>query len=93
MSLNFDWDRRKALSNAAKHGVTFVEASTAFTDPLSVTVHDPLHSGYEERLVLFGQANTGRLLAVMFTEHGNTLRIISARLMSSRERRQFKEGG
>jgi uncharacterized DUF497 family protein len=44
MQLNFEWDPRKALANAAKHGVTFAEAVTAFEDPLAVTVRDPRHS-------------------------------------------------
>ena len=39
--MRFAWDTRKAASNARKHGVTFAEASTAFGDPLSVTITDP----------------------------------------------------
>ena len=52
MSLLFEWDPPKARTNVEKHGVTFDEASTAFEDPLSVTVPDPLHSEEEERLVV-----------------------------------------
>ena len=92
MELEFEWDPARAESNARKHGVTFPEAATAFHDPLSVTVNDPRHSGHEERFVLFGRSDRGRLLAVMHTERGTVIRIISARQVTSRERREYEEG-
>ena len=47
--LLFEWDQEKARRNAKNHGVTFDEASTVFGEPLTLTVHDPLHSDeYEE---------------------------------------------
>jgi uncharacterized DUF497 family protein len=92
MDIIFDWDRRKALSNAAKHGVTFTEAATVFADPLSVTVPDPRHSSGEERFVVFGQSGLGRFLAAMYTERRNAVRIISARLMTPREKRAYERG-
>lgn len=93
MGLHFEWDRRKALSNAAKHGVTFVEAESVFADPLSVTLDDPRHSRGEVRYVLVGRSSWGRYLAVMFTERGDAIRIISARATTARERREYEEGG
>jgi len=39
--MNFEWDEEKAHANDLKHGVSFAEASTAFGDPLSSTIHDP----------------------------------------------------
>lgn len=62
--MDFEWDLDKADRNLAKHGVSFAEASTTFGDPLSVTIADPLHSQGEERFVLFGMSDRGRLLAV-----------------------------
>lgn len=50
----FEWDVEKATSNVSKHGVSFEEASTAFGDPLSITIDDPDHSGEEDRYVLLG---------------------------------------
>ncbi len=41
MPLHFEWDARKATSNAAKHGVSFKEATTVFGDPRSLTIPDP----------------------------------------------------
>jgi len=54
MALLFEWDARKARRNLTTHGVSFDEASTAFEDPLSKTIGDPLHSEDEERFVLLG---------------------------------------
>ena len=71
MDLEFDRDPEKAEANARKHGVTFVEAATAFGDPLAITIDDPRHSVEEERFVLFGRSGRGRLLAVMHTERGD----------------------
>lgn len=51
MDLSFEWDPAKDEANARKHGVTFEEASTAFGDPLSVTIPDPEHSDREVRFL------------------------------------------
>ena len=75
----FEWDRDKAASNAEKHGVSFIEAITAFGDPLSLTIADPDHSVVEARYVLIGRTRRDRLVVVVHTEHGERIRIISAR--------------
>lgn len=92
MSFRFQWDRGKAAANALKHGVTFREAATAFGDPFGHVISDPRHSLEEERFVLLGRSLRGRLLAIMFTERGDALRIISARTATQRERRDHEEG-
>ena len=92
MALTFEWDRRKAASNLQKHDVSFEEAATAFEDPLSVTIHDPDHSEEEERFILLGSSETERLLTVVHTERGDTIRIISARLATGHEREAYEEG-
>lgn len=51
MALRFAWDARKAATNERKHGIGFREATTAFDDPLSVTIADPDHSVGEERFL------------------------------------------
>jgi uncharacterized DUF497 family protein len=88
--MRFEWDADKAARNLVKHGVSFAEASTAFDDPLSVTITDPRHSLNEERFVLFGLSLGGRLLAVCHTDRGGTTRIISARMMTRHEREQYE---
>jgi len=91
MGLFFEWDPRKAKRNIALHAVTFDEASTVFRDPLSCTIIDPLHSAGEERYVLTGLSNRNRLLVVVHTERGARIRIISARLATNKERKQYEE--
>jgi uncharacterized protein len=52
MALRFTWDPAKAATNLRDHGVSFLEAATAFADPWSATVADPDHSVREARFVL-----------------------------------------
>lgn len=91
MALRFLWDPRKAASNVRKHGVGFGEATTVFDDPLSVTIGDPDHSAEEQRFLLLGLSNRGRLLVVAHSERGKSIRLISARRATRRERRTYEE--
>ena len=92
MVLRWEWDPEKAASNLAKHGVSFDEARTVFADRLGRILDDPRHSAVEERFVLLGQSESGRLLAVMFTDRGEAIRLISARNARRPERRKYEEG-
>jgi uncharacterized DUF497 family protein len=87
----FEWDNRKAFLNLKKHAISFEEAMTVFMDPLSLTIHDPLHSHIEERFVIIGESLKKRLLVVVHTDSGNKLRIISARKASAKERIFYEE--
>ena len=91
MPLSFEWDGKKARSNAKKHGVSFAEASTIFGDALSMTISDPTHSQAEERFVTIGSSYRGKLLVVVHTERDDNIRIISARPASRRERKTYEE--
>ena len=88
--MQFEWDSDKAESNAAKHDVEFVEASTVFADPLELTIQDPDHSSDEDRFLSLGISSKGRLLVVSFTERSQRIRLISARPATPRERRQYE---
>ena len=90
--MRFEWDLAKAADNVIKHGVSFEEAATVFRDPLSATGPDPDHSLHEERFVTFGASTRNRLLAIAHTERGDTIRIISARPATPRERKIYEEG-
>ena len=85
MSLTFEWDESKASANRAKHGVSFVEAATAFGDPLSLTIGDPDHSEGENRYILLGRTLEGATVVVIHTERDDNIRIISARWATRRE--------
>ncbi|MGA7860649.1 MAG: BrnT family toxin [Thermoplasmata archaeon] len=91
MGLRFEWDKRKASLNLRAHGVSFREATTVFADPLSITISDPDHSMAELRFVDVGLSHRGRLLVVSYTERSNRVRLISARLATRNERRQYEE--
>jgi uncharacterized protein len=91
MSLRFTWDPAKAAANLRKHGISFMEASTAFADPLSITIPDPDHSVGEERLVLIGRSDRQHLVVVAHAERGDLIRIISARPANRRERKTYEE--
>lgn len=92
MSLAFEWDDRKARQNLRKHRVSFEEASTVFGDPLALTIPDPVHSEEEERFITLGESDRRRLLVVVATERGDKLRLISARVATNRERKDYEEG-
>lgn len=88
--MEFEWDPRKAEHNRRKHGVDFVEAGTIFNDPLSITYPDPDHSDDEERFIIIGISNARRLLIVAHTDCRNVTRLISAREVTSRERKLYE---
>jgi len=52
--VEFEWDPKKNEANIRKHGVTFIEAATVFSDVLSITVPDPDHSQEEDRYIIIG---------------------------------------
>jgi uncharacterized protein len=88
--MQFEWDREKAKKNDRKHKVSFDEAVTVFYDPLAATFSDPDHSISEQRFITVGYSSRGRLLMVSHTERGKRIRIISARLATTHERKKHE---
>ncbi|MYA70589.1 BrnT family toxin [Candidatus Poribacteria bacterium] len=89
--MEFEWNDWKAKENLRRHGISFSEASTVFSDFLSSTIPDPLHSEAEERLVTLGCSEQQRLLVVVHTERGDVIRIISARKATTHERKNYEQ--
>jgi uncharacterized DUF497 family protein len=89
--LEFEWDIEKAAFNMKKHGVSFLEAATAFSDALSLTIDDPDHSENEDRFLLVGISTDRRLLVVVHVVRDVCYRIISARKASKHERKSYEE--
>lgn len=87
----FAWDEKKAAANLVKHGVSFEEATTVFGDPLSDTFDDPDHSVEEQRFIIVGTSERGRILVVAHTDDGEIVRIISAREPTRGEIRFYEE--
>jgi uncharacterized protein len=90
--VNFEWDPRKAATNESRHSVSFHEAATVLGDPLASTFFDPDHSEEEHRFLTIGMSSHGRLLIVAHSDRGAIIRIISARELTARERKQYEEG-
>ena len=91
MGLQFEWDDKKAQSNLLKHGISFEEVTTAFGDMLSITIDDPLHSHNEDRLILIGLSEDLKILIVVHIEKRDTIRIVSARKASKKEKQFYEE--
>jgi uncharacterized DUF497 family protein len=90
--LIFEWDPAKARANSRKHGVSFDEAKTVFRDMLALHVHDGEHSWDEERFIIIGMSDRERVLTVVYVERTlTTMRLISARLPTLRERKNYEE--
>jgi len=87
----FEWDPDKAAANQ-KHGVAFEEAATVFDDPLADTFDDPDHSTVEARFLTFGLSRQGRALVISHCDRADRMRLIHARLMTRREKKQYEEG-
>ena len=90
MSLQFEWDSKKAEANNVKHGVSFEEAITVFADPLARIFEDPEHSETERREIIIGHSNKQNLILVSFVED-DRVRLISARKATRTERKDYEE--
>ena len=90
--MEFEWNEEKAASNLLKHKVSFEEAKTVFDDPLYVDFYDPDHSYDEDRYIIIRESQQARLLLVSYTERGNAIRLISARVVTQMEREAYEEG-
>ncbi|RPH41908.1 MAG: BrnT family toxin [Planctomycetota bacterium] len=80
-----------AFEEPSEHGVDFHEAATTLEDALSATYPDPEHSVSERRYLTIGMSGRGRVLVVAHADRGATVRIISARPATPRERRFYEE--
>ena len=89
--MKFTWDSTKASESLGKHGIDFREAATVFDDPLSTTFPDADHSEGEQRFLVIGMSALARILVVSHTDTGATIRIISARATTRRERKFYEE--
>jgi len=91
MSLSFEWDPRKAAANLRKHGVSFEDAQSVFTDERARLINDPDHSADEDRFLLLGLGSSLRVLVVAhcYRAGGGVIRIISARRATREEENSY----
>ncbi len=89
--MQFEWDPAKAAANLKRHRVSFHEAATVLEDPLSTTFADEAHSEAEVRFLTIGASTRGHVLVVAHTERNDTVRVISARRATRREREFYEQ--
>ena len=87
----FDWDAGNRDKNWRRHNVAWWECEEIFFRPPAVLPSQPKHSGAEPRFYALGITSLGRPLLVVFTRRKKRIRVISAREMSKKERRFFRE--
>ena len=92
--LSFEWDVNKASLNESKHGVSFMEAHSAFFDVDAKLIADPDHSSNEDRFVLLGISFETRIILVChcYRGDGEVVRIISARIATRGESQNYMAG-
>ena len=87
--MDYEWDPDKAATNLHKHGISFADAVTVFSDAFALTAADDFAD--EERFVTLGTDAFGRLLVVVYTWRGEQrIRMISARQATRHERLQYE---
>jgi uncharacterized protein len=89
----FEWDAAKNRVNFQKHGVSFEEAQTVFSDDRALLIEEPVHDVNEERFILLGVSALARHLVVChcYRKAGDVIRIISARKANSVEREVYAD--
>lgn len=90
--LDYDWDPAKADANFRKHGVLFSDAVSVLEGEMGLTIRDP-YAEDEERWITLGADVLGRILVVIYACRRETIRIISARPATPREREEYKGAG
>ena len=92
--IKFEGHEAKDRANQKKHGVSFEEAKSVFFDEYAIQFYDEEHSSEEDRFIMLGMSNESRILIVCHCERdkGETIRIISARRATKKERGFYPRG-
>ena len=88
--MRFEWDTEKEKINIIKHKMDFKTAALLFNDENRVEYYDDEHSQEEDRYKAIGIIGKTLMVAtVVFTDRGESIRIISARKATEKERRLY----
>jgi len=85
--MNFEWDPGKEKINREIHGISFSTAKFVFNDPERWERYDSNHSEGEDRWQTIGLVH--KVLFVVYSEQGETIRMISARMADECERKVY----
>ncbi len=88
--VEFEWDDQKAQLNITNHGITFEEAAEVFFDPFYQSGDATPAGVTEQRDFILGYSVAQRLLLIVSTERRERTRIISARLATRAERKDYE---
>lgn len=88
ITMEIEWDSKKAISNLKKHGIDLADAVTVLEDERAITISEDYPE--EERCITIGMDSFNRILVVVYTWRGTRIRIISARRATAKEKRQYK---
>lgn len=89
--IGFEWDEGNRDKNWVRHRVSMAECEQVFFNKPLLVVEDERHSDIEPRYYALGQTNAGRRLFIVFTVRRELVRVISARDMSRRERKEYED--
>ncbi len=88
----FEWDKGNIDKNLKAHNVTNQEAEEAFINEPVFSFQDDKHSSPSEKLgMIWGSTKKGRRLTIIYTVRNNIIRVISARDMNKKERREYEK--
>ena len=88
----FEWDDEKEKINIEKHGIDFSTAARVFNDLNRLEWYDEAHSYTEDRYITIGIIdNIAYLVMVVYTERETSIRLISARKATKKERRLYDD--
>jgi uncharacterized DUF497 family protein len=85
--MRYSWDEVKNAINIRKHGLSFIEANLVYEAPVKLTLSSK-YEGNEERWIDMAKVN-GNILLFVYTIRGGTIRCISLRKASRKERRLY----
>ena len=88
--IGFDWDEGNIHKNETKHGLKWTTIEEVFFNEPLLIVEDFKHSLNECRCVALGRNDFNELITVVFTVRANLIRVISARVMSKKERSVYE---
>ena len=84
--VGFEWDEGNIHKNEKKHGLKWTTIEEVFFNEPLLIVEDFKHSLGKCRCVALGQNDYKELITVIFTIRDNHIRVISARVMSKKEK-------
>lgn len=89
--MEIKWNPQKAEANFRKHKIRFSDAESVLFDPMTMTIEDQIIN-QEQRFLSVGSDAFGRVLVIVYTYHRDTIRLISARKATPKERKYYEKG-